>query len=211
MGDRKAENEHRTGSEEECQNGYYLSSRSEQEETERRNEEGEGAICDDTQRVRFFRKPIVVECRATDSERGPVVRRKSTLHKGLLIVILVLLSAGQGDQVAADDNAWASLGPEGGNISALAVAPQSPDTLYAGTDAGSVFKSTDSGASWHAVNIVVRKSILPQAIVELRSIGGSGVIVTPVKYIFEEEPEEFTQLLAALNMPGKGVGHVENL
>jgi photosystem II stability/assembly factor-like uncharacterized protein len=47
---------------------------------------------------------------------------------------------------------WASICPEGGTIYTLALHPTSPNTLYAGTWSGSVFKSTDGGASWSAVN-----------------------------------------------------------
>jgi ATP phosphoribosyltransferase len=57
---------------------------------------------------------------------------------------------------------------------------------------------TQDGSSWYAVNIVVRKDQLAEAISELRAVGGSGVIVTPVNYIFEEEPEEYKQMLRAL-------------
>ena len=57
---------------------------------------------------------------------------------------------------------------------------------------------TQDGSSWYAVNIVVEKNQLAQAITELRAIGGSGVIVTPVSYIFEEEPEAYTQMLNSL-------------
>jgi ATP phosphoribosyltransferase len=57
---------------------------------------------------------------------------------------------------------------------------------------------TRDDSSWFAVNIVVRKDQLAQAITELRSIGGSGVIVTPVTYIFEEEPEEYKRMLESL-------------
>ena len=53
---------------------------------------------------------------------------------------------------------------------------------------------------WYAVHIVVRKDQLAKAIAELRSIGGSGVVVTPVTYIFEEEPQAYTEMLAALQM-----------
>ncbi|MCB8928022.1 MAG: ATP phosphoribosyltransferase [Ardenticatenaceae bacterium] len=52
---------------------------------------------------------------------------------------------------------------------------------------------------WFAVNIVVQKSNLFQAIAELRAIGGSGVVVSPCKYIFEEEPERYRAMLTALN------------
>jgi ATP phosphoribosyltransferase len=51
---------------------------------------------------------------------------------------------------------------------------------------------------WYAVNIVVRRDKIFEAVAELRAIGGSGVVVLPVTYIFEEEPPRFTAMLAAL-------------
>lgn len=51
---------------------------------------------------------------------------------------------------------------------------------------------------WFDVHIIVRKDQLAQAIRELRSIGGSGVVVSPVTYIFEEEPQAYREMLAAL-------------
>jgi len=57
---------------------------------------------------------------------------------------------------------------------------------------------TRDGRDWYAVNIIVRKDQLAQAINELRAIGGSGVIVTPVSYIFEEEPQAYKEMLTAL-------------
>lgn len=52
--------------------------------------------------------------------------------------------------------------------------------------------------NWYAVHIVVRRDQLFQAVTELRSIGGSGVVVAPVSYIFEEEPPRYTAMLQAL-------------
>lgn len=52
---------------------------------------------------------------------------------------------------------------------------------------------------WYAINIIVQRKNLAQAIRELRAIGGSGVIVTEVKYIFEEEPERYKALLTAIS------------
>jgi ATP phosphoribosyltransferase len=52
--------------------------------------------------------------------------------------------------------------------------------------------------SWFAVHLVVRKSQLSQAIREIRQVGGSGVVVSPVNYIFEEEPPELIRMLSAL-------------
>lgn len=47
---------------------------------------------------------------------------------------------------------------------------------------------------WFAVNIIVTRDQLYQAVSELRAIGGSGVIVLPVTYIFDEEPPRYTRL-----------------
>lgn len=49
-----------------------------------------------------------------------------------------------------------------------------------------------------SVTIVVGKKDLVKAIAELRAIGGSGVIVTPISYIFEEEPERYKAMLSAI-------------
>ena len=58
--------------------------------------------------------------------------------------------------------------------------------------------TADGSTSWYAVNIVVRKDRLSQTIAALRTVGGSGVVVAPVTYIFEEEPERYRAMLAAL-------------
>jgi ATP phosphoribosyltransferase len=51
---------------------------------------------------------------------------------------------------------------------------------------------------WYAAHLVVRKDQLSQAIAELRAVGGSGVVVSPVSYIFEEEPVEYRTMLEQL-------------
>ena len=56
----------------------------------------------------------------------------------------------------------------------------------------------DATSKWYSVTVIVRRDSLPQAITELRSIGGSGIIVSPVTYIFEEEPPRYKAMLAAL-------------
>jgi ATP phosphoribosyltransferase len=56
----------------------------------------------------------------------------------------------------------------------------------------------ESNQGWHSVTVVVRRDHLPQAISELRLIGGSGIIVSPITYIFEEEPPRYTAMLEAL-------------
>lgn len=67
----------------------------------------------------------------------------------------------------------------------------SPVVPHNGTSTG--------GENWFAVQIVVQKKSLSAAIRELRAIGGSGVIVTPVRYIFEEEPERYRAMIETIN------------
>jgi len=57
----------------------------------------------------------------------------------------------------------------------------------------------DADGNWWSVSIVLGSSRLYKAIQQLRSIGGSGVIVTPATYIFEENPERYQRLLRELN------------
>ncbi len=80
------------------------------------------------------------------------MHRTTTFGKVLLIGLLVLLMMGQAIPVSAGINVWTSLGPEGGHILALTIDPQDPATIYAGTEEQGVFKSTDGGAHWSAVN-----------------------------------------------------------
>ncbi|MCP4537440.1 MAG: ATP phosphoribosyltransferase [Chloroflexi bacterium] len=56
----------------------------------------------------------------------------------------------------------------------------------------------DGNPKWYAVHIVVRQDQLFQAVTELRAIGGSGVVVTPVTYIFEEEPVRYRAMMEAI-------------
>ena len=57
---------------------------------------------------------------------------------------------------------------------------------------------TRDGAPYHSVSIVVRKANVIPAVRALRAVGGSGVVVTPVTYIFEEEPPRYKAMLEAL-------------
>ena len=59
---------------------------------------------------------------------------------------------------------------------------------------------TRQGAgNWWAINLVTSADRLYDAIQQIRAIDGSGVVVTPVTYIFEELPERYQRLLAALD------------
>lgn len=56
----------------------------------------------------------------------------------------------------------------------------------------------DAKEKWFSVTIVVHRDSLSRVITELRNIGGSGIIVSPVTYIFEEEPPRYKAMLSAL-------------
>ena len=60
----------------------------------------------------------------------------------------------------------------------------------------------DGNPNWHAIHIIVRRDQLFQAVAELRAIGGSGVVVTPVTYIFEKEPTRYRAMMDAIEAKG---------
>ena len=71
---------------------------------------------------------------------------------------------------------WTRSGPEGGRVVSLAVDPASPATLYAGTDGGGVFKSSDAGMRWsHAglAGLAVR-ALLPDSSDPVTIYAGTG-------------------------------------
>ena len=59
-------------------------------------------------------------------------------------------------------------------------------------------KKTNNG--WFAIHIIVAKAKLRQALSGLRKIGGSGIVVTPCVYVFEEEPPQYQALLEKLEV-----------
>ncbi|MEA2070617.1 MAG: ATP phosphoribosyltransferase [Asgard group archaeon] len=60
--------------------------------------------------------------------------------------------------------------------------------------------SATNNNHWFAVHIIVAKAKLRQALAGLRRIGGSGVVVTPCLYVFEEEPPQYQKLLEKLDV-----------
>ncbi len=77
--------------------------------------------------------------------------------------------------------------------------------LFSETSAGGLQGPTisrvyvrEQDPNWYAIHLIVRREQLFQVISDLRSIGGSGVVVSPVSYIFEEEPPRYTAMLKAL-------------
>ena len=56
----------------------------------------------------------------------------------------------------------------------------------------------DGDPNWYDLHIIIHRDELFSAINELRAIGGSGVVVTPVTYIFEEEPPRYKAMIQQL-------------
>lgn len=68
----------------------------------------------------------------------------------LLVSVLAWLVGVQ--TAGAQSDVWTTNGPAGERVLALAIDPETPTTLYAGIIGAGVFKSTDGGASWTAIN-----------------------------------------------------------
>ncbi len=68
------------------------------------------------------------------------------------LTLSVLFSLVGLHRAEAGVNVWTTNGPHSETINALAIDPQTPTTLYAGTSGDGVFKSTDGGTTWRAVN-----------------------------------------------------------
>jgi hypothetical protein len=90
-------------------------------------------------------------------------RRHSETRVAGFLLALGFLALASAHTAQAGINAWTSNGPGGGCVTALAIDPTTPSTLYAGTDPlglfcgsgtssdSSAFKSTDAGNTWRAL------------------------------------------------------------
>ncbi len=56
-----------------------------------------------------------------------------------------------------------------------------------------------NGKIWHSIHVIVPKIQLRTIIQSLRNIGGSGVVVSPIHFIFEEVPRSYLQLVKVLS------------
>ncbi|HXI13648.1 MAG TPA: hypothetical protein VNM92_13545 [Thermoanaerobaculia bacterium] len=64
-----------------------------------------------------------------------------------IVALLLFLTSPFASPLIAGPNSWTSSGPQGGSTAAIAIDPQSPSTLYAGSPYG-VLKSTDGAVTW---------------------------------------------------------------
>ncbi|XAR49361.1 ATP phosphoribosyltransferase [Bertholletia excelsa] len=71
-----------------------------------------------------------------------------------------------------------------------------------GPTVGPVFSKHDGkvAADYFAIVICVPKKLLYKSVQQLRSIGGSGVLISPLTYIFDEETPRWRELLSKLSL-----------
>ncbi len=86
----------------------------------------------------------------TNLSREVVIKVLPKFGNGILSITLILFLTA----VGLAHGPWRSIGPEDrrASISALAIDPANPMTLYAGTSGDGVFQSTDRGANWSVIN-----------------------------------------------------------
>src|SRR5439155_9295314 len=93
------------------------------------------------------------------------IGRKGNWAALMLSVLLLVVSLHRAE---AGVNAWTTNGPHSETINALAIDPQTPTTLYAGTSGHGVFKSTDGGESWSAVNTGLTTPHVTTVVIDLQ-------------------------------------------
>src|SRR5438876_7272243 len=76
------------------------------------------------------------------------------------VFILILAVSVRWPVAGATQDVWTSVGPEGGTVVSLVVDPQASAILYMTTSGGGLFKSSDGGGRWRALNIPVVGRIL---------------------------------------------------
>jgi hypothetical protein len=79
------------------------------------------------------------------------VRTRMVISAICLLVATTCLDVTFAQDSAQPTPEWVGIGPDSGNIEALAIDPQNSKTLYAGTPGG-LFKSTDGAATWRLSN-----------------------------------------------------------
>ncbi len=75
---------------------------------------------------------------------------RNLTRKILFFGLAAWLTMSQAGRVSAGNNVWTNIGPEGVEVIDLAIDPQRPNTVYAGSYG--VYRTTDGGGTWAAVN-----------------------------------------------------------
>jgi len=93
--------------------------------------------------------------------RGVTLLLSVFLQFSFLITNLLAASVQLENFTAGADIIWQQTnGPNGGNIKSIAIDPATPQTLYAGTYGGGVFKSVNGGTSWSGVSTGLTNTVV---------------------------------------------------
>src|SRR5262249_9200685 len=95
----------------------------------------------------------------TSSGRSPTSKRTGSIdgwlrrpgwgrHAWSVLSVSAALLVGHADTVWPGLGVWTATGPEGGSVTAVAIDPTRPLTVYTGTDGSGIFKSANGGTSW---------------------------------------------------------------
>lgn len=92
-----------------------------------------------------------------------IEKLRSIRSRAVFVALFLALGEAQSPTVVvAGVNAWTPIGPEGGNLCALAVAPSEPATVYAAGitfgDGSTLFRSADNGVTWESTGTLVQRS-----------------------------------------------------
>ena len=146
-------------------------------------------------RLRMLEDGIILRSQAALVANRAALRQRSDV----LAVARTLLEFTEA-HLRAEDHHLVVANMRGASPEAIAQAMFTQDVLggLQGPTIAPVVVDGNANNGWYAVQIVVRRDRLIKAIAELRAIGGSGVVVTPVTYIFEEEPARIRAMMEAV-------------
>lgn len=96
----------------------------------------------------------------------------------MALAVLLIFNAAT---VAANADAWRSIGPDGGSVRAVSIDPQDSATVYVVMASGRIFKSSDHAQHWSAIGSKVSPYVLalsldPNAPDTLHTFGGENLI-----------------------------------
>ncbi|KAH9625550.1 hypothetical protein KSS87_023447 [Heliosperma pusillum] len=133
-----------------------------------------------------------------------VASKKSlTAHKGVLDTTHEILERLEA-HLRADDQFTVTANMRGSSKEEVAERMLSQSSLSGlqGPTISPVFCKRDGkvSADYYAIVICVPKKDLYKSVQQLRTIGGSGVLISPLTYIFDEESPRWRQLLSRLGL-----------